>query len=760
MKFTKILGYYLVRYLFAFLLIFATNIVLFETAKNSIEGYIVNRVETKMETGIQTFEEMTEKMDLIGQVIYQDSDFTQLIYLDQFEKENIMRIKNSNDLLKQINYITDYTPYMFVLFKNNDIYLSSTQCTAAYTDFYGSFVNIRLNGREEMDASQFKKEIFEKKKSGNSFLKADSVMYIYNGKEVYLQDAVIYLEEGRIPYTQGNCAFGFVLDREYLVQTICGEEYQECFLVITDRKSKEELINYGKIPEGWEPDSKEAKAAQKTGYHIMENLDNKLNLNITAGISEEYIEMQMLRVRFLLILYLGIGLVLAVALAVGFSVGRYRGFRKVLVAFPEEEVELGKKKSFNEYEILSQNVSKLDRKRQAYVQEIERMKEQNKAIMLESLITGGITSGQEGKQFTEYFDREPEFYCVAMVSILQTEGEWDEKIVLDAVQSLGRKKVTVWGNVHSGIANELFLIERLPMQQGNVKDLLVAFEEITGEISRKYHCVLHVGISTVGTGLPNIGKCYEQAKCIIQSQYLYENENIVQVYDISENALYENPITIEFMNRLYAMLISGQYQNIENELERIEGRYSRATYLYESNKRQIFYAIRNVFHTAILQLNCKEASEQLPGYADSLKCHEMIECFKQSAKWLSDYIEHGKKSKNEMLKERIISFLEKNYTRPGLSAVAVSEKVGITEKYLYQFWKQQTGETFANYLLHLRIDRAKEYLEQTDLSNEQIAELVGFSSANTFYRNFQKLTGITPKKYKESRESWKTDPTK
>ena len=56
MKFTKILGYYLVRYLFAFLLIFATNIVLFETAKNSIEGYIVNRVETKMETGIQTFE--------------------------------------------------------------------------------------------------------------------------------------------------------------------------------------------------------------------------------------------------------------------------------------------------------------------------------------------------------------------------------------------------------------------------------------------------------------------------------------------------------------------------------------------------------------------------------------------------------------------------------------------------------------------------------------------------------------------------------
>ena len=30
----------------------------------------------------------------------------------------------------------------------------------------------------------------------------------------------------------------------------------------------------------------------------------------------------------------------------------------------------------------------------------------------------------------------------------------------------------------------------------------------------------------------------------------------------------------------------------------------------------------------------------------------------------------------------------------------------------------------------------------------------------TFYRNFQKLTGITPKKYKESRESWKTDPTK
>lgn len=54
-----------------------------------------------------------------------------------------------------------------------------------------------------------------------------------------------------------------------------------------------------------------------------------------------------------------------------------------------------------------------------------------------------------------------------------------------------------------------------------------------------------------------------------------------------------------------------------------------------------------------------------------------------------------------------------------ITASSVSREMKISEKYLSQFMKEQTGETFASYLERLRIVKAKQYLEETDLSNEK-----------------------------------------
>ncbi len=85
-----------------------------------------------------------------------------------------------------------------------------------------------------------------------------------------------------------------------------------------------------------------------------------------------------------------------------------------------------------------------------------------------------------------------------------------------------------------------------------------------------------------------------------------------------------------------------------------------------------------------------------------------------------------------------------------ITASSVSREMKISEKYLSQFMKEQTGETFASYLERLRIVKAKQYLEETDLSNEKISELTGFGALNTFYRTFHKHTGVSPKAYRSA----------
>lgn len=127
-----------------------------------------------------------------------------------------------------------------------------------------------------------------------------------------------------------------------------------------------------------------------------------------------------------------------------------------------------------------------------------------------------------------------------------------------------------------------------------------------------------------------------------------------------------------------------------------------------------------------------------------------MESLRELALKLCEVVRNNKKSKNVELKESIIGYLESNFCDPGLTAARLSQDIGISEKYLYQFIKEQTGTTFAAYLEQLRMGRAEELLLTTGLSNTAVAEKSGFGSANTFYRVFSKNKGISPGKFREN----------
>ena len=62
--------------------------------------------------------------------------------------------------------------------------------------------------------------------------------------------------------------------------------------------------------------------------------------------------------------------------------------------------------------------------------------------------------------------------------------------------------------------------------------------------------------------------------------------------------------------------------------------------------------------------------------------------------------------------------------------------------------KEKTGKTYSDYLIELRINRAKLLLEKTDMPIEQIAMLVGYNNKGFFYRKFVELVGLNPAKYR------------
>lgn len=95
----------------------------------------------------------------------------------------------------------------------------------------------------------------------------------------------------------------------------------------------------------------------------------------------------------------------------------------------------------------------------------------------------------------------------------------------------------------------------------------------------------------------------------------------------------------------------------------------------------------------------------------------------------------------------VISYLEKNISNPEISNDFLSQKLGISEVYLRKLFTTHYGISPKQYIIDMRIQKAKQLLENSAQTITNIAEECGFTSVYYFCRIFKQKTGITPTEY-------------
>lgn len=80
---------------------------------------------------------------------------------------------------------------------------------------------------------------------------------------------------------------------------------------------------------------------------------------------------------------------------------------------------------------------------------------------------------------------------------------------------------------------------------------------------------------------------------------------------------------------------------------------------------------------------------------------------------------------------------------------AVAKEVGISPRHFKRRFKQATGELPLKYLQRTRIDAAREMLETTRDSTDEITWAVGYQDVSSFCRLFKQTTDLSPKAYRD-----------
>lgn len=105
--------------------------------------------------------------------------------------------------------------------------------------------------------------------------------------------------------------------------------------------------------------------------------------------------------------------------------------------------------------------------------------------------------------------------------------------------------------------------------------------------------------------------------------------------------------------------------------------------------------------------------------------------------------------KQTKIVQQALAYIE-DHIETDLSLQQVADAVRVSPTQLSRFFKDETNWAFGDYLIHVRMERAKSWLTQTDMPIKEIAERLRYTSVTNFNRIFKQVTNVPPGQYRKN----------
>jgi len=230
----------------------------------------------------------------------------------------------------------------------------------------------------------------------------------------------------------------------------------------------------------------------------------------------------------------------------------------------------------------------------------------------------------------------------------------------------------------------------------------------------------------------------------VNNRVVFENEikipdkNEIQILDISKLAGY--------VTEKNKSLILNYLKQTFNELSLNDRLHIYSLYLIKQEITQVVFA-------DLMQKGIQATKLFHEDYYIKLS-DRALESTVDMIRWVNyllektfEYEKEIKKSSN--LISKINQYIHEHYYED-IGRNQIAAEFYLTPEYLAKLYKKKTGIPLKNYINEYRIEKAKELLLTSDKSISDVAEAVGFDNFSYFSTLFKKITGLSPKEFKDN----------
>ncbi|MFC0470674.1 response regulator [Halalkalibacter kiskunsagensis] len=273
-------------------------------------------------------------------------------------------------------------------------------------------------------------------------------------------------------------------------------------------------------------------------------------------------------------------------------------------------------------------------------------------------------------------------------------------------------------------------------------------KNVQENVKKYLHLETVIGIGNVVRGLKEFRNGYissllawSQSQLGSESQVIDETGTREEVFDFSP----------DFERRLTNAIENVDFEVFKENLKKVLGRgenqsvmsfsmaANRVLFLLGSLAKKYDIETKDIQSTI---WNCQQRIWELTSQ------HKVMEYLMQLAQLIVEKVRAARFSNHKLI-DSIKHYLDEHYANE-ISLTSLSKLFHINSAYLSETFKNKVGQNFSDYLVSIRMEKAKQFLQDKHLKIIDVANLVGFSSSGYFSTVFKKHFGQTPVEFRKS----------
>lgn len=301
-----------------------------------------------------------------------------------------------------------------------------------------------------------------------------------------------------------------------------------------------------------------------------------------------------------------------------------------------------------------------------------------------------------------------------------------------------------------------FVVQPLGQERDTIHKVDTYVEDMQKLIQSCFDFSVTVAISTVGE---NVHELNEKAKeCYDGLSYTFYlgKSSIILYKDLDTFYKSEDPSEFEHHEKkLIHAIRTGNEENVRRILDAIRHDIEEKRGEPEQVKNFYWNLIYSINHMRmsikILENDQKKQADNLTSLYQliekSTNIDELQELLEEVAKTIVGRINQYNKNNINVVLQNAIAYIHEHYNLP-ITLNELAEHTYVSTYYLSRMFSKELGKTFVDYLNEVRIEEAKDLLQDNGFKAYEVAERVGISDAHYFSKLFKKYTSLTPTEFK------------